>query len=297
MAVDVLLDSPVFFLACIILTFSFFLIQAHSNEASGYWMCKSTYNCGSIKNISYPFWGDGRPRYCGSSDQFQLTCLNNQTTFIQVGQQNFSVLSIDPTFYSMKLVQTDLSTACPWHFTNASLNPTLFRFSNYTTENLTLFDNCPPGVSSPKNVTCKTHQREEYVFYAKEDEWKQWPKLSECGVQFQVPVQRGIEETDGLNKSLSGGFVVQYIADWAHCSACKLSGGICGTRINDKSRFSCYCQNGVGDSQCPKSMHSPSFLFSLFWLHYIYISPTYASISSFHSIIIALYLSLMSIGI
>ncbi|XP_054820543.1 LEAF RUST 10 DISEASE-RESISTANCE LOCUS RECEPTOR-LIKE PROTEIN KINASE-like 1.2 [Prosopis cineraria] len=229
-------------------------------QGTGYSACNHTYNCGNINNIAYPFWGQNRPPYGGCSNQFELTC-QNDTTFITVGQQKFTVVSINPEFYSMKLVQTALSVSCPWNFANTSLDPALFRFDNLTIQNLTLFHDCPPRVSSPANITCHRGQKGEgsVAFFAKQDEKQKLQTFSKCKARNQILVQGGIsdvEDTGVLNKSLRNGFVVQYVANWDACLACNSSGGICGADIHDAYRFACHCRNGIRRPySCPKKRH------------------------------------------
>ncbi|KAI9072110.1 hypothetical protein K1719_045932 [Acacia pycnantha] len=67
------------------------------------------------------------------------------------------VVSINPEFHSMRLVQTTLSVSCPWNFTNTSLDPALFHYDNLTIQSLSVFYKCPRHVSSPSNITCKSH--------------------------------------------------------------------------------------------------------------------------------------------
>lgn len=77
-----------------------------------------------------------------------------------------------------------------------------------------------------------------------------FPGLKNCGFDVQVPVLESValdsdggNGTDALKKAVDGGFDVQYNA--SKCSACRASGGICGTNQNDSSQFSCYCVDGT----------------------------------------------------
>ncbi|RHN51348.1 hypothetical protein MtrunA17_Chr6g0467591 [Medicago truncatula] len=67
----------------IITHISFFILVTTSNSQQppqsfyNYSSCKdikNSYNCGNISNISYPFWGQSRPLYCGARNPFYLNC-------------------------------------------------------------------------------------------------------------------------------------------------------------------------------------------------------------------------------
>ncbi|KAI9113786.1 hypothetical protein K1719_015037 [Acacia pycnantha] len=164
------------------------------------------------------------------------------------------LVSINPEFHSMRLVQTALFVSCPWNFTNTSLDPALFHYDNLTIQSLFVFYKCPRHVSSPSNINCKSG----VAFFARQDETHKLQKFSECKAHNQILVQGEIPDVvdkDGLNKSVRNGFVVQYTKNWVPCLACNSSGGICGTDIHDASRFACYCGNRVRPYSCPKNRH------------------------------------------
>ncbi|KAJ1405743.1 Wall-associated receptor kinase, galacturonan-binding domain [Sesbania bispinosa] len=100
-------------------------------QGYNYSVCKEeSYNCGELSNISYPFWGQNRPSYCGGGDSFKLNCQQEEedhnTTTIRIGSQDFTVLNIHTTSYSMRLVRTDLArNVCYPQFNNTYLSPSV----------------------------------------------------------------------------------------------------------------------------------------------------------------------------
>ncbi|KAI9113710.1 hypothetical protein K1719_014961 [Acacia pycnantha] len=114
------------------------------------------------------------------------------------------VVSINPEFHSMRLVQTTLSVSCPWNFTNTSLDPALFHYDNLTIQSLSVFYKCPRHVSSPSNITCKSG----VAFFARQDETHKLQIFSESKAHNQILVQGEIPDVvdkDGLNKSVRNG--------------------------------------------------------------------------------------------
>lgn len=259
MAMDVQIHTYSLFLPHLIFFISLFFAESYSyREATTYYACNRTYNCGNISNIAYPFWGNNRPHYCGGGSQFKLTCQDNKT-IIMLGKQNFTVVSINPEFHSMRLVQTALPVSCPWDFTNISLDPIFFRYDSLTIQSLHVFYHCPSHVSSTSKITCKN----DVAFFAKQDETKKLEEFSVCKGHKQILVQGEIPEDGNMGELIRyvrNGFVIQYVGSWVPCFACNSSGGLCGTDILDASRFSCYCRNKVRPYSCPKSMSSSLFV-------------------------------------
>lgn len=263
-----------FFIILILIT----LPQSYSQENDTLSVCSQPYTCGSLTNISYPFWGHNRPHYCGVTG-FQLQCHNNQNTTIQASSQTFNVLHINQTSFTMRLVLQNFSyDVCPPNVTNTSLSGTLFRFLP-NVENITVLYNCPSQVSASHNFTCQNNSSER-GFYVKETQLQQFPGLENCGFSVQVPVLEGVS-LNSLKEAVKEGFDVQYNA--SECTACRDSGGVCGTNQNDNSVFSCYCHDGTHESDCSTHRSSNSMI-SLFPLLYSFFSPR------IHSIHVSIYL-------
>ncbi|XP_061344938.1 LEAF RUST 10 DISEASE-RESISTANCE LOCUS RECEPTOR-LIKE PROTEIN KINASE-like 2.4 [Gastrolobium bilobum] len=243
-----------------ILTIVFFLTtlpQSYSQKNDSYSICSQSFSCGTLTDLSYPFWGGNRPHFCGS-DGFKLTCMDNQTTSVQVGSQKFNVLNINQTASTMRMVRTDLVyDSCSSNFTNTSLSASPFSFLP-TVQNVTIFYECPSENSIVGNTfTCQNDSNKHAFYVVNGTQLQQFPGLLNCGVSVRVQVSRSVVwDSEGgvgaLKKALDQGFDVQYDAKWSsQCTACKESGGACGTNENDSTQFSCYCLGGTHGSACP----------------------------------------------
>lgn len=102
---------------------------------------------------------------------------------------------------------------------------------------------------------------------------RQFPGLQNCGVSVLVQVSEGVVWDSGngiepLKKALDQGFDVKFDAEWSsQCTACRDSGGACGTNENDSDQFSCYCSGGTRGSVCSTHESMFSFLLSLHFLN------------------------------
>ncbi|XP_019462525.1 PREDICTED: LEAF RUST 10 DISEASE-RESISTANCE LOCUS RECEPTOR-LIKE PROTEIN KINASE-like 1.2 isoform X2 [Lupinus angustifolius] len=256
---DELDHIPLFFTS--IISISFFLITlptSISQEVDKHIDCASSYSCGELYNMYYPFWGQNRPSYCGSNKQFELKCEGQQNTSIQTDSQNFRVLRIDPTSYTMTLIREHLAyDQCDSsRLTNNSLSTSFFHYMP-NVRNITIFYDCPNNSLSYGNSSfpCKGEAKKR-AFYV---DRSSTTDVQNCSQGFSVDVQVTQEIGDeggieGLNKALSYGFVVNYTADYPKCIGCLRSDGTCGS--NDTSQFTCYCSNGTQALDCSqKSNH------------------------------------------
>ncbi|CAI8583847.1 unnamed protein product [Vicia faba] len=216
--------------------------------------CLKPYSCGEVSNIYYPFWGQNRPSYCGiNNDEFHLKCdTNHHNTSIQIASQNFQVLIINQFVYTMTMFRKGLVyDNCSSALTNTSLNPSDFHYMS-NVKNITILYNCPNDIKLPNGTkmnsfSCKedSSKRAFYVDSETAEEVKCEGVRIEVQVTKEVKLGGGIDE---LNKALSGGFGVEYVADTQNCLKCILSNGSCGG--NDMSQFSCYCLDGTQGLDC-----------------------------------------------
>jgi len=251
--------------------FLFFLVTlpttiCQQHQHNKYDECTKPYTCGEVSGIYYPFWGENKPSYCGSNNQFNLKCdSHHQNTSIQIDSQNFHVLSIDQLGYTMRMVRKGVVyDHCSSALTNTSLNFSHFHYLP-DVRNITILYNCPNGIKLPNGMNGSTNS-----FPCKEDENKRALFMDSAtaesinceGVRIEVQVTQkaklgsGIE---GLNKALSGGFDVRYVFDTQACLKCILSNGTCGG--NDKNEFSCYCPDGTEGLDCLHLQGMSSFPF------------------------------------
>ncbi|GMY15302.1 LEAF RUST 10 DISEASE-RESISTANCE LOCUS RECEPTOR-LIKE PROTEIN KINASE-like 2.7 [Fagus crenata] len=245
------------------LSFFFFftiLPPSYCIEDELFVQCGQTYNCGDIKNISFPFWGDDRSEYCGLPG-FQLECHDGKYPTIRFEELEFRVLHINTWLHTMTIARLDLLNiaTCPQKLLNTTLDFNIFDYVPATDQNLTLFYDCSPRVDIPvqNSFNCSLEVGVTYnAYFVDESLWSiQEELIVECKRNFKVPILRSapINESEGgvpaLQKVLNRGFDVEYLRDLSLiCSACVESGGECGS--NFTHRFACYCRDGVQSHVC-----------------------------------------------
>ncbi|CAJ1936850.1 unnamed protein product [Sphenostylis stenocarpa] len=257
-SIHVTMTTPSSFLASILALAFFFatLPQSYSQENNTYTICSQSFSCGTLTNISYPFWGGNRPQFCGRNG-FKLTCMHNQNTSVQVGSLNFHVLHINQTASTMRMVRTDLVyDRCSSNFTNTSLSASPFSFLP-TVQNVTVFYECPSDNSVVgNNFTCQNDRNKHAFYVVNGTQLKQFPGLQKCEISVLVQVSHDVvwgseNGIEALKKALGQGFDVTFDAEWSsQCKACRNSGGACGTNENDSAQFSCHCSGGTRGSVC-----------------------------------------------
>ena len=131
------------------ITFFFLLISiplCYCDNDQQFMECRSRlYECGDMKGIGYPFWGDGRPQFCGQQG-FELNRQDDDYPLIHIGSLEFRVINISES--SMTIARKDFwDQTCPKEFHSTTLNYTLFDYAG-TNRNLTLFYGCSDEVSS-----------------------------------------------------------------------------------------------------------------------------------------------------
>ena len=227
--------------------------------------CSIPFDCGRIKNISYPFLGGDRPDYCGFPE-FKLTCRDNEYPIISFEELEFRVLNINQSHYIMTIARSDLwNIPClpPLKFVDTTLDFNNFDYQP-TDQNLTLFYGCRSGVSGLDganyflcglNITAIYFVNESFTHEL----------FGKCDGHIRVPVLGTAlkNESLGLQNVLNQGFDVDYHNSWAITYlGCEASGGTCG--FNSSSHpFLCLCRNGDRQPLFCSSKYACSFLFSL----------------------------------
>ena len=233
--------------------------------------CSRPFGCGSIKNISYPFWGGHRLEYCGRKS-FKLECHNDEYTVYRFKELEFRVLNI--TTSSMTIARLDLwDTPCSRKLLNTTLNYTEFSYaSNF--HNLTLYYGCSPSLNRSFrhwfSCSSETGNANNGFLVDKETFLSTKPReLENCNTTIKVPISRtalinGSEVVNrALQKALNRGFDVQYNALPIICSGCMESGGKCGS--NSTYPFVCHCHDGEQPYWCLRNgMHALSLFTFLY---------------------------------
>ncbi|XP_059639403.1 LEAF RUST 10 DISEASE-RESISTANCE LOCUS RECEPTOR-LIKE PROTEIN KINASE-like 2.1 isoform X1 [Cornus florida] len=240
------------FLLLFITTFS----TSQSEDHEMFSECRNqTYNCGqNIKGIGYPYWGDGRPQYCGHP-LFQLKCQNNDYPVIDIDDHTFRVLGINSSGYTMTMARLDLwYNHCPQTLTNITLNTTFFGYPS-TVRNLYLFYNCTSNFTidfvSRNNFTCDFDGSSESNGFYADESFLRIQLNGNDGTSCEDGIEVSVLKTslDGLwngsvnlQKALNLGFEVIYNTDDFQCAACETSGGTCGFNLATRE-FVCFCHD------------------------------------------------------
>ncbi|KAE9453908.1 hypothetical protein C3L33_14192, partial [Rhododendron williamsianum] len=137
-------------------------------EDEPYYTCVHNFSCGqTIRNVSYPFWGDSRPQSCGHPS-FRLTCQNNEYATIEIDNQAFRVHEIDQYNRTITLASADLwERHCTRGLQNITLDNNLFT-DGPINRDLLLFYNCTSGDGRTilNNFTCEIGDIENVGFFA-----------------------------------------------------------------------------------------------------------------------------------
>lgn len=249
------------------------LEKVHAKDFEHYSKCLETkFECGQeLVEISYPFWGNSRPSYCGL-EGFELTCDNDKDyPTISIDSFTFRVLSINQSDHEIWITSTDVeddTSLCPPVLNSTVLNRTRFG-SNPKSEVIYVYYDCPdslpinlPGSLIWDNFKCIKKGVPSNGYYVAESfSEAQLQVFGVCKIQLVAPVLRkAFEEyrnnaTMSLVEVLKQGFTLDYIIDEVACSACVNSSGLCGSADADSRRFQCLCRDGAYPVSCTKHGH------------------------------------------
>ncbi|XP_044476881.1 uncharacterized protein LOC123204343 [Mangifera indica] len=262
-----LLHCIVFTVFCI----SVFIPSSYCNDKQ-FEECSSIYpfSCGASfeLNIFYPFWGYGRPRRCGRAE-FELTCEEGSIhPVLKYSPQKLRVLGINTTDQTVTILRKDLPRNFSSCFDRAEVSVEFDRFlHSYSSNvrNLSLFYNCTDETQlGPYNYTCHQQGSEERRgFYTIDDVPEYFLNITDtvtCSEVTKVPIQLDIDSflklappgnLECLREILDRGLEVKYDAKNGFCSACQLSGGICGSSESNPGEFVCLCRDKPHRLTCP----------------------------------------------
>ncbi|XWS60928.1 hypothetical protein CRYUN_Cryun07bG0080600 [Craigia yunnanensis] len=229
----------------------------HCSDQPQYTDCQSSFACGKLNEISYPFWGNEQS-HCGRQG-FELQCQPNQYPVIDINNQGFLVLEIEQDSHRMKLARSDLwDDACP--LLNTNLNHVSFNYYATGNRNLSLFYGCPQESYSSGPVykfPCTTKDGLNYNYLAGE--------LSTFACEFQITVPilitayyQLVNGTLTLKEALNKGFVADYNNDDQElCKLCRTTAGRCVPDINSTHAL-CVCHGESKEPPC--SINDRDFL-------------------------------------
>lgn len=209
-----------------------------SHPEEYYHTCGTTFSCGSITEIGYPFRGHNDPLYCGHPS-LVLTCDDHYNlTTIDIKNTTYRVLDIYQTTQTMRIVRGDvMGGACPQEMVNTTLDYTIFDyFASYT--NFTFLYGCPAlNLSGLSLISCGYD--DVYVMSG-----TQGPVY--CNTSVVVPVlltgngDGGFMNSTNLSQVLQQGFEIRWNIGNHGCSDCVESKGRCGYSF-ETARTTCFC--------------------------------------------------------
>ncbi|GAA0174909.1 hypothetical protein LIER_28196 [Lithospermum erythrorhizon] len=242
----------------IIALFIIHIPQAICQDNDNYESCGKLISCGSVQNVGYPFFGEGRPEKCGYPG-FRLTC-ESGIPFIKIEGLTYRVLGIDDAGKILSISREDLySNLCPSLLFNTSLDLNIFHYG-VVQQNVTLFYGCSqiPGQIkslSENQFECDNVTRTKSLgFYlTSQGLASNFSSNMNCDASISVPVNLAlaqnltnlISSADELREVLASGFQVQWSASNEICEECSLSGGRCGYN-SSLSSIVCYSKAGSG---------------------------------------------------
>ncbi|KAJ4841503.1 hypothetical protein Tsubulata_933674 [Turnera subulata] len=233
-----------------------------SRDDGGYSECKKPFDCGLLRNLSYPFWGGDRPQYCGHP-AFRLLCQVGQYPSIAGDREpeQFRLVGVDPNRKVMTLEVIKLEQyICPQNPENKTLNPSFLSFPDTNLRTLNLLYNFTEGMYPLGTVGgingCPGWGESYFGFERWPTESGQYPPM--CNVTIRIPVPG--DAVDGLQKRgkpaveglLGEGYNLSYLYGSAPtiCQGCTSSGGVCGSNSTDPSRFVCLCRHNSTPDIC-----------------------------------------------
>ncbi|XP_019105158.1 LEAF RUST 10 DISEASE-RESISTANCE LOCUS RECEPTOR-LIKE PROTEIN KINASE-like 1.2 [Beta vulgaris subsp. vulgaris] len=219
--------------------------------------------CGKSElKIFYPFWGNGRPEYCGHP-AFKISC-DEKNLKINIMSRTYLIIDINYNTSSFKLVQEELSQGqCPGpgpgslDLHNTTLDLALFNYTS-TVKNATLFYDCAESKlleSAPFSFSCADRYPDRLSVFVITENWVHY--LDEiCKVKLYAPVFENALEglydhSLTVDDVLKRGFEIKWVIDQGHCQDCYVSGGYyCGYNIT-LGQSTCFCKSGSYPTVCP----------------------------------------------
>eukprot|EP00257_Ricinus_communis_P026733 XP_025014147.1 LEAF RUST 10 DISEASE-RESISTANCE LOCUS RECEPTOR-LIKE PROTEIN KINASE-like 1.2 isoform X1 [Ricinus communis] len=245
--------SSILSLRIILLSISFSPTYVYSvDDYEPYSNC-TPFSCGNMSSISYPFWGNGQPDYCGLPG-FRIDC-EEGISILDIMSLKYHVIDIDPESQILRIARADLlDKICPVQYLNTDLNITLF---NYTSndENGTLLYNCDLSESQlPNEFVCPINDIPREAYLTSPSIFKR-DFASGCNISILVPVlgravMRLLRAELTVLQVLNEGFEIRWLADQIKCRECLRSSGRCGYNMTT-NQFSCFCPDQAYAGTCP----------------------------------------------
>ncbi|PQQ16570.1 LEAF RUST 10 DISEASE-RESISTANCE LOCUS RECEPTOR-LIKE PROTEIN KINASE-like 2.1 [Prunus yedoensis var. nudiflora] len=216
--------------------------------------CSEAINCGGIGNISYPFWGENRAKYCGLPG-YEVKCVDN-VPMINMSNINYRILKTNPSAPSVTVARQDYwETICPQTYVNTNIDFSLFNYTSGLT-NLTFYYGCTsinlPGLNSSFSQPCNTNN--DSVTYVTRSPLSDPVTNGFCKHGVNVPVFSTAAvpleaNPTTVQDAVDEGFELGLEIDNVQCKNCVDSGGTCGFNTTTVG-FSCFCLDQAYATVC-----------------------------------------------
>lgn len=248
--------------SCLVLFFIFSLFHhfhcASSKQGLGW--CDTLFQCGNI-TAGFPFWGGNRLKPCGHP-LLELQCNLNITSLI-ISNQEYHVLHINQTSYTLRLARPDLlGPFCSANFITTTFLSPIFELPK-AYKRLTVYNSCDPRLHYLSSYTCPDRglvslsQNPDYQYSCQKSFTVNVPTSF-------VPKEKILNLTD-LEVVLRKGFDLEVVVNGRECQECVSSRGICGFNSSEQVCCNVTLASGV---QCRAVYTEPwcKFLIMLFSL-------------------------------
>ncbi|BFG25356.1 hypothetical protein CerSpe_116300 [Prunus speciosa] len=241
---------PFFLLLCF---FNSFEITTSFPSKANLSNCSLAFDCGPLRNLSYPFTGGSRPAYCGPPE-FHINCVNDSPE-LSISSLSYRVLQLDPVRRNLKLARSDLwSSTCTDKLFNSTMESQFFAYNDSDDMDVSIFYGCNSTNTTPK-LSNWFHCNNNLAFnnsYYLIGPVPLEPILSTCEIGITVPILKTTAAKLVANRSLfqeaiNEGFTVNYTNPYDNqCAQCLGINGLCGFD-SGSSRPVCICGNRVCD--------------------------------------------------
>ncbi|XP_072071750.1 uncharacterized protein [Arachis hypogaea] len=240
-----------------------------------YLACKNTLSCGSISQLTYPFWGqidntNNRSNYCGEPN-LKITCEDNNNNngvpkFI-VDSVKYRILDWDIGKENLTVARDDyFSTSidfCSGDFSNNTLDETILQYDDNSVVNITLLYKCSSETKPSDQFKFVQSCSSGSVYYAEQQDNEALPYYGSCSTVI-FPVSKALASTFAnsannpitttIQQALESGFGLKLLPQIDdQCRGCTNSGGNCGS--ND-GHFACFCNDGTRSNSCSSGSSS-----------------------------------------
>ncbi|XP_057949730.1 LEAF RUST 10 DISEASE-RESISTANCE LOCUS RECEPTOR-LIKE PROTEIN KINASE-like 1.4 isoform X1 [Malania oleifera] len=245
------------------------LCLCHVDEL--YSQCEKKFSCGdTIKDVGYPFWGEGqRPMKCGLPG-FELICdERSKITTMPIMGVTYRVIELG--YPILKIAREDVlempEGSCPTYLNDSILDLQHFDYHPYHDEyvNITLLYNCPAATTGEPLIEihkpCKINDSSYTSVLPIPQPQSHARRFPKCIVGITFPIRqidlKELGDLLGLSGVLRRGFEVMCKLkedEKNACEECMQSNGLCGYDYHS-NQTACVCPNPpyFSDTKCAAS--------------------------------------------